>query len=105
MPTPSTINKLPLDTKIELKRRLRSGQHSIMSLTEWLIGQGHSITKSAIGRYALKLREEDAHLGHDREFLAKGGADVVALFEELAVLKRRESGILAQLQLVMTNKA
>lgn len=101
MPTPSTINKLPLDTRIELKRRLRSGQYSILNLAEWLKTEGYATTKSAIGRYAIKLREEDTHLGHDREFMAKGGSDIVALFEELYVLKAREAEVLAQIRMAM----
>lgn len=97
----SSINKLPLDMVIELKRRLRAGSFEQRELIKWLKEHDHNITKSALSRFAVKLRNEDELLGHDREFMAKQGADVVALFEELAHLKAREAEILAQLQTIM----
>ena len=97
----STINKLPLDVVIEVKRRLRSGSFDQVEIVSWLNGLGHSITKSALNRFAINLKKDDQALGLDREIMAGQGADVAALFEELALLKAREAEILARLKTVM----
>jgi hypothetical protein len=97
----STMHLLQLDIKIEVRRKLRSGQFSIQAITTWLNGLGYKTTKSAIGRYAIKLRDDDKESGIDREIMAIKGADVVALFEELAGLKARESEILSQIRMAM----
>jgi hypothetical protein len=94
----STVHKLPLEVVIEVKRRLRSGSFDQLEIVSWLDGLGHSISKSALGRFAVKLREDDKALGMDREIMAAQVADVAALFEELAHLKAREAEILAQLK-------
>lgn len=96
----STISKLPLDIVIEVKRRLRSGGFDQVEVAAWLKSLGHDISKSAVNRYSIKL-QEDSSLGIDREIMAKQGADVAALFEELAHIKVRESEILAQLKTVI----
>lgn len=98
---PSTIHSLPLDIKIEVKRRLREGRQAQLDITEWLNKLGYPITKSALNRYAINLRNEDKHLGLDREFLALKGSDIVALFEELSHLKLREAEILEQIRMAM----
>lgn len=94
----STVNKLPVDVRLELKRRMRAGSYSILDLTVWLKESGYTISKSAIGRYSKHLQETDAKYGLDREIMAKQGADIVALFEELAHLKSREAEIIAMLK-------
>ncbi|MBW4056531.1 MAG: DUF3486 family protein [Proteobacteria bacterium] len=101
MPKISTIHKLPLDIKIEVKRRLRSQQFSQMDITSWLNGLGYDTTKSAVNRYAMNLKVDDKTIGVDREIMAVKGADIVALFEELAGLKARETEILMQIRMSM----
>ncbi len=59
------------------------------------------MSRSALSRYAVKLRQADKGLGIDRELLAKQNADAAALFEELAYIKKREDEILAQLKTIM----
>ena len=97
----STINNLPLNIVIEVKRRLRSGSFNQQDITSWLNGLGYSTTKSALNRYAIKLYNNDMAAGMDREIMAIKDADVVALFEELTTIKARESEILAQIRMAM----
>jgi hypothetical protein len=97
----STIHNLPLNTVIEVKRRLRSGSFNQIDITSWLNSLGYSTTKSALNRYAIKLYNNDMAAGMDREIMAVKDADVVALFEELATLKARETEILTQIRMAM----
>lgn len=97
----STVTNLPLNVVIEVKRRLRSGSFDQSAIVTWLTSLGSSVTKSALNRYAIKLRNNDASIGLDREIMAVKDADVVALFEELAGLKARETEILAQIRMAM----
>ena len=98
MSKPSTINKLPLDVRNELKKRLRSYDGDYLLLTAWLNEQSYGISKSSLGRYAKKLREDDEKKGMDREVIANQDTDIVALFEELDRLKTREAEIIALLK-------
>ncbi|MDD4457662.1 MAG: DUF3486 family protein [Syntrophotalea acetylenica] len=97
----SNIEKLPLEIKIELKRRLRSGSIDQQDIADWIRSLGYAVSRSALSRYAVKLRQADKGLGIDREILAKQNADAAALFEELAYIKKREDEILAQLKTIM----
>ena len=99
MPSPSTITKLPNAVLVELKRRLRSGHFDILGLSQWLKDSGYCISRSAVGRYSVKLKQSDQKLGLDREIMALCEYDVAGLFEELAKLKKRESEIIEQLQI------
>ncbi|BDV42400.1 hypothetical protein GURASL_13230 [Geotalea uraniireducens] len=94
----STVNNLPLDVVIELKRRLRAYDGNYLPITTWLNDQGYGISKSSLGRYAKSLRESDGKMGLDREIMMKQGASLAALFEELAILKKRETEIIAQIK-------
>ena len=98
MARPSSVDKLPLDIRNELRMRLRGYDGDYLSITAWLNDQGYGISKSAVGRYAIKLRRFDEKLGMDREIMSKQGASLAVLFEELATLKQREAEIIAQIK-------
>lgn len=102
----SSVDKLPIDIVIELKRKLRARQETQKDCVQWLKENGHNISKSALNRYAIKLFEDDATRGLDRTVMSSKDADLVALFEELSELKAREAEIIALLQSAMiTTKA
>lgn len=98
----SSIIKLPVDVIIEVKRKLRAGQFDQADVLLWLDGLGYKISKSAISRFAVKLYNEDKKLGHDREFMANQGGDILALFEELSAIRVRETEIISQLKTIMS---
>ena len=50
----STIDKLPDDVKMELDLKLADTANTFAELSEWLKAEGHEISKSAIGRYAIR---------------------------------------------------
>lgn len=50
----STVDKLPDDVKTELDLRLADTANTYEELAEWLNGEGYEISKSAIGRYAIR---------------------------------------------------
>jgi len=97
----SSVYTLPPNVIIEVKRRMRSGSFGLLSIEAWLKDLGYTVSKSALGRFAVKLRQDDQTLDLDREILAVQNVDVAALFEELAHLKAREAEILAQLKMLI----
>lgn len=101
----TSIHRLPTEIVIEIRRRLRARSSTQIEITSWLNKLGHGISNSALNRYALKLYKEDNERSIDREVLAQHGADVIALFEELADIKNRETEILAQIQTAVINKS
>ena len=50
----STVDKLPDDIKTELDLRLADTANTYEELAAWLNGEGYEISKSAIGRYAIR---------------------------------------------------
>ena len=50
----STIDKLPDDIKTELDVRLADTANTYEDLSVWLKAEGYEISKSAIGRYAIR---------------------------------------------------
>ncbi|GAA6386440.1 hypothetical protein I310019A7_24310 [Lawsonibacter asaccharolyticus] len=50
----STIDRLPDDVKMELDLRLSDTANTYEDLSSWLKGEGYEISKSAIGRYAIR---------------------------------------------------
>ena len=50
----STIDKLPDDIKTELDVRLADTANTYEDLSAWLKAEGYEISKSAIGRYAIR---------------------------------------------------
>lgn len=50
----STIDKLPDDIKGQLDAKLMDTANTYEELSEWLKAEGHEISKSAIGRYAIR---------------------------------------------------
>lgn len=100
----STVDGLPADIKIEVRRRLRGGEASQIAIVDWLNNEGFSVTKSALNRYAIRLERADQKAGVDRFGLSVRHADITALFEELAILRARESEVLAQIEAVTIPK-
>lgn len=99
----SSINNLPVETVIEVKRRLRSGSYDQLDIVKWLNSLGYNISKSALNRYSMRLNKQDLERGLDREALSVQDVDAVALFEELSEIKERETEILAKLQTLLTS--
>lgn len=48
----SSIDRLPPDVRLKLDTMLMDTTNSYTELAEWLVEQGHEISRSAIGRYA-----------------------------------------------------
>lgn len=94
----SIIKELPISILLETKSRLRAGKQSQLEITEWLKSKGYSVSKSALNRYSARLYGNDARLSIDREMLIKEQkTDLISLFEELEIIRHRESEILAQI--------
>ena len=53
----STIDDLPEPLKSQFEVKLANPANTYNELSEWLKGEGYSISKSAIGRYAVRTRE------------------------------------------------
>ena len=56
----STIDKLPDDIKTELDVRLADTANTYEDLSAWLKAEGYEISKSAIGRYAIRSTQRVA---------------------------------------------
>ena len=57
MPHRSTIDALPDDVRTTLNARLLSGDYGgYDSVADWLSEQGYQVSRSSVGRYALRLR-------------------------------------------------
>lgn len=79
----STIDTLPTELREELLRQLRNGFSSLDELSEWLAARGHRISRSAIHRFAVRLRKGQIVLDE---------SDRWALIEDIfATLKRHLS--------------
>lgn len=50
----STIDRLPPDIKAQLDAKLADTSNTYVELSEWLKAEGYDISKSAIGRYAIR---------------------------------------------------
>lgn len=73
------IFRLPGSTRHRLDALLRaSGYGDAASLAEWLRSKGHASSKSAINRYAARLRASDAARGDETARLLVGRGDVAA---------------------------
>ena len=60
MPQTSKIDLLPQDVRQALADKLRShGYGSIVVVTDWLQAQGHDIGKTAVGRFAQVVKQQD----------------------------------------------
>lgn len=53
----STVDKLPDDIKGQLDARLSDTAHTYEELAAWLKSEGYEISKSAIGRYAIRSNQ------------------------------------------------
>ena len=50
----SSIDRLPPELKTQLDMKLTDTSNTYVELAEWLKAEGHDISKSAIGRYAIR---------------------------------------------------
>lgn len=50
----STIDRLPPEVKAQLDGKLADTSNTYVELSEWLKAEGYDISKSAIGRYAIR---------------------------------------------------
>lgn len=53
----STIDDLPEPLKSQFEVKLANGVNTYSEISEWLNEEGYAISKSAIGRYAIRTRE------------------------------------------------
>ena len=53
----STVDKLPEDMKIQLDLKLADTANTYEELSVWLKSEGHEISRSAIGRYAIRTTQ------------------------------------------------
>lgn len=53
----STVDKLPDDIKAQLDLKLTDTANTYEELALWLKEEGHTISKSAIGRYAIRSNQ------------------------------------------------
>ena len=53
----SSVDDLPEPLKSQFEMKLANPANTYMELSEWLKEEGYSISKSAIGRYAVRTRE------------------------------------------------
>ena len=50
----SSVDKLPDDIKAQVDARLADTRNTLSDISAWLKTQGHSISKSALGRYSMR---------------------------------------------------
>lgn len=73
MPKTATLFSLPKEILKELHQRLKqSGYTQFIELSDWLKSLGYNISKSALHRYAVKLKANDG-------FTEKGGSVSLAV--------------------------
>lgn len=95
----SSIDDLPVEVRRELKTRVREASYGAIERNlKWLKESGLEVSRSALGRYVKRLREEDGARGLDAEVMVMKPARVAALWDELARLRAREEEILAVLR-------
>ena len=70
----STIDKLPDDIKGQLDVRLADTSNTYEELAAWLKTEGYEISKSAIGRYAIRTTQAAQRVA-PRPRLHEGGVD------------------------------
>lgn len=98
----AAVDKLPAEIKTELKQRLRAaGYGELDENVEWLRERGHSTSRSALGRFALRLKTLDKAGEALTELVGSDdGAitdEAAALLVELGSLRVRERRILDRL--------
>lgn len=86
----STVQRLPEDMLVEVRKRLRSARYTQLEVLSWLLENGFNISRSALNRYAICLRDEDESIGLRSNLSGITRTDVIGLFEELASLKKKE---------------
>ncbi|TCL43210.1 DUF3486 family protein [Harryflintia acetispora] len=53
----SSIDQLPPEIKAQLDARLMDTANTYEDISDWLKGQGHEVSKSAVGRYAIRSNQ------------------------------------------------
>lgn len=95
----SSIDDLPVEVRRELKARVREASYGAIERNlDWLRENGLEVSRSALGRYVKRLREEDWARGLDSEVMVLKPAKIAALWDELATLRAREDEIMAILR-------
>lgn len=106
MPKPTFVASLPPQIREELNIRLREAHYyGQLEITLWLQAQGFDISKSAVNRYALALRDADG-LNHSSSHAVAARSPVhpVGLSQreqiliELGALREREAELLDRLR-------
>lgn len=101
MPKARKIMQIPQNIRDELNRRLRdNGYSDFVVLSEWLKWLGHDISKSAIHRYTVGLKEQDQAYSAFTTGFQIGIPDHTAseILMELGALRVRENDLLKRLE-------
>lgn len=93
MPQPNRLHGLPASVKKQLNARLRRTAYGFHAdHLEWLEKLGHKSSQSALGRYSLELRRQDASAAVDRRqlqaWLATVTREIAAIRELLNQLQK-----------------
>ena len=97
----SSIDALPVEVRVALRRKVREMAYGpIDTIHKWIHGEGYELSRSAVGRYIKRMREEDDAMVFDAEGLVLGRVKEASIWEELGALKSREAELLAQLKAV-----
>ena len=83
----STIDKLPDDIKTELDVRLADTANTYEDLSAWLKAEGYEISKSAIGRYAIRSTQAAQRVAETLQRTQAIAQAVEALFPGVKVSK------------------
>lgn len=100
-----SVSKLPAEIRAALNERFRSNWYGDFSaVAAWMKTQGHTMSRSALHRYAQALKRQDIAEGRSEAQLADRASDIsqvryteTLLLVELGRLRRRELQILEQL--------
>ncbi len=58
----TSLDELPEEIKLQVDVKLVKTKTSYQAISDWLKGQGYDISKSAVGRYALRINEVSQRL-------------------------------------------
>lgn len=110
----SELLKLPVSVRCEVDDRLRKAAYGdYVAITAWLTRNGYAVSKSAVHRYGLALRQVDAGRGDQEALVAQvsreNGCTAAAIRDglllELGRLRYRESQILVKISQLDSGKA
>lgn len=78
----SSIDLLPAETVADLKARMLSGKFTLDDLTDWLNEQGFEISRSAVGRYSMRVEEIGVHMRESQQMAEALAAQVGPSFKD-----------------------